>query len=320
MKIAFTICSANYLPFAKALGDTLIKHNNDYTFSIVLLDKLPSTDLSFFASHTILPVQHLQLPQFKEMNSKYNIFELSCALKPFALEYFIEKNPNAEVVIYFDSDILLFNKLTSCEEALKNHSIVITPHINTPLNEDGFLPNEEIILKAGLYNAGFIAVNNSQNTLDFLSWWKEILLVKCFNNQQKGLFVDQLWLSYVPLFFPSTHVFKNLGYNVAYWNLHERDLSGSTTYLINKHTKLVFFHFSGYEIYNPDFISKYQNRFNFKSKPLFLPLFEEYKNRVLANKYVEYKDIQPAFGFVNEVIPQKKKSFIKKIFGKRLEN
>ncbi len=311
MKIAFTICSANYLPFAKALANTLSKHNSDYTFSIVLLDKLPQTDLSFFAPHPILTITQLQLPQFEEMNSKYNIFELSCALKPFVLEYFIKKYPAAEVVIYFDSDILVFNKLTVCEEALKNHSLVITPHINTPLNEDGHLPSEEIILKAGLYNAGFIAINNSQHSLDFISWWKERLLIKCFNDTQKGLFVDQLWLSYVPIFFPTTCVLKNPGYNVAYWNLNERDLSGTTTYFINQHSELVFFHFSGYDIHNPEFISKYQTRFDFESKSVLLPLFEEYRNRIFENHYAEYKDIQPAFGFVKELVPPKKRVLLK---------
>ena len=316
MKIAFTICSANYLPFAKALGDTFIKHNDDYIFSIVLLDNLPPTNLSFFAPHTILTITQLQLPQFEEMNSKYNIFELSCAMKPFVLEYFIKTYPSAEVAIYFDSDILVFNKLIACEVELKTHSAVITPHINYPLSEDGYFPNEQLILRSGLFNAGFIAINNSQDALDFINWWKERLIEKCFNNMQNGLFVDQAWLSYVPIFFPTISIFKNSGYNVAYWNLHERELSGNKPYRINTNVALVFFHFSGYDIHNPELISKYQNRYSFESKPEFLPLFEEYRNRIFENRYDQYKDIQPAFGFIKELDLPKKKNFIIKLFGK----
>lgn len=316
MKIAFTICSANYLPFAKALGDTFIKHNSDYKFLIVLLDNLPDTDLNFFNPHTIIEITQLQIQEFEEMNSKYNIFELSCALKPFVLEYFIQSNPTADVVIYFDSDILVFNKLLACEEVLKSQSVVITPHIIHPLSEDGLFPNEEIILKAGLYNAGFIAVNNSKDALNFIAWWKERLLMKCFNDTQKGLFVDQLWLSYVPLFFPSTCVLKNPGYNVAYWNLQERNLTIVDNYCINGESELVFFHFSGFDIHNPEVISKYQNRFSFETKPEYKILFEEYTNRVLANGYEEYKVLQPAFGFVKEIIPPKKKPFLKRLFSK----
>lgn len=316
MKIAFTICSANYLPFAKSLGDTLIKHNSDYLFSIVLLDSISPTDLSFFVSHTILPIENLQIPQFEEMNTKYNIFELSCALKPFVLGYFIKEYQDAEVVIYFDSDILIFNKLTDCEEALKNFSVVITPHINNPLTEDSLFPNEQLILRSGLFNAGFIAVNSSQNAIDFISWWSERLLIKCYNDMQNALFVDQLWLSYVPIFFPSACIFKHPGYNVAYWNLQERSLSVNATYFINGNSELVFFHFSGYDINNPEVISKYQNRFSFETKPEYKILFEEYTNRVLANGYEQYKAYQPAFGFVKEIVQSKKKSFFKRLFSK----
>ena len=168
MKIAFTICSTNYLPFAKALGDTFMQHNSDYAFSIVLIDTLPSGEVSFFEPHPIIEITKLGLPEFDEMNNKYNIFELSCALKPYVIEYFIRHNPSAEVIAYFDSDILVYNKLTLCEYALKKHPVTLTPHINISLDEDGHFPNEEILLKAGLFNAGFIAVNNSKEAKEFI--------------------------------------------------------------------------------------------------------------------------------------------------------
>ena len=40
MKIIFTICSNNYLAQAKALGDSVLQTNPDYTFFIGLVDEL----------------------------------------------------------------------------------------------------------------------------------------------------------------------------------------------------------------------------------------------------------------------------------------
>jgi len=39
-KLAFTICSANYLAQAIALGDSLLQHNPSYTFVIGLVDEI----------------------------------------------------------------------------------------------------------------------------------------------------------------------------------------------------------------------------------------------------------------------------------------
>lgn len=316
MKTAFTICSANYLPYAKALGDSFIKYNSDYSFTIVLIDTLPLNDLRFFQPLNIVEISRIQLPEFEEMNRRYNIFELICALKPFVISYFIETIKSAEIVVYFDSDILVYNKLADCEIALKEHPVVLTPHIIRPLEDDGLIPDEGLLLKAGLYNAGFFAVNNSSGAISFLHWWKRRLLNRCFNDMTRGLFVDQLWLSLVPVFFPSTCVLRHPGYNVAYWNFQERSISGSDSYTINKDFPLVFFHFSGYDILDPENISRHQNRFTFETLPEYRPLFYEYKNRVLANRYNEYANVKPAYGVVKDEIGwPKKKNLLQKIFG-----
>ncbi|RYZ46869.1 MAG: glycosyl transferase, partial [Chitinophagaceae bacterium] len=55
MNLAFTICTASYLPFAKALGDSLVQHNPDYAFKIVLLDDFKANE-KFFQPHEIIPV------------------------------------------------------------------------------------------------------------------------------------------------------------------------------------------------------------------------------------------------------------------------
>ena len=110
-----------------------------------------------------------------------------------------------------------------------------------------------------------------------------------------GLFVDQHWMVFVPIFFRDyTLVDKYFGYNVAYWNLHERKVSETNgKYFINDEP-LVFFHFSGYGINKPDEVSKYQNRSNFENRPDISPLFEYYAEQ-LINNFNDYYSQFPCY-------------------------
>ena len=83
---------------------------------------------------------------------------------------------------------------------------------------------------------------------------------------------------------------KHLGYNVAYWNLHERMLSSNDNHwVINNSTPLQFFHYSGYLIAKPDEVSKYQNRISFEKRTDITPLFDLYKNELLKNNELYWK-------------------------------
>jgi len=120
----------------------------------------------------------------------------------------------------------VFNSLQASDAVLQHKPILITPHISTPIPVDGLFSNEDILLRAGLYNAGFFGVSRSDVSTEFLKWWKDRMFNKCYNDMPHGLFVDQLWLNFVPVYFPSSEVFRHPGSNVAYWNLHDRKLTG----------------------------------------------------------------------------------------------
>ena len=68
---------------------------------------------------------------------------------------------------------------------------------------------------------------------------------------EAGYFTDQRWIDAVPVFFEH-EVVRDLGCNVAYWNLHERTLavdeSGAWT---AGGVALRFFHFSGHDADDP---------------------------------------------------------------------
>jgi hypothetical protein len=314
LKIVYTVCSSNHLPFAFSLGDSLKKSNPSYHFVIGLIDVLPSfihTD-----EYQIIPIMDLDLPYLEELSKKYSVIELCCALKPYFATVLFNKNPEIQELIYLDADILVKGDLIGIEENLRDNDIILTPHLSKPVPLS-FPWNEKSFLNAGLYNAGFFALKRTQNTTLFLNWWTEREREMGFYDFEKGMGVDQLWLNFVPIYFEKVLVTFEVGINVAYWNLHERTLSKKDgNFVINQNKPLVFYHFSGYSVEKPKFISKHLLTKKYLSENQTLSdLFSEYKKTILENNYEYYHQIKPAFG---KYIDTKHKSFVVELVKKGL--
>ena len=284
MILVFTVCSNNYLAQAKTLGDTLLKYNQDFKFVIGLVDrKSDSFDYSKIP-YEIIEVEQIGIPYFDEMVLRYNIVELNTSVKPSYFKYLFRKI-DADSIIYLDPDIQVFAPFIDLEKEFESNDIILTPHFFTPINDDKWQAEEDF-LNSGLYNLGFIALKNTTNSLRMLEWWAERLRTKAYIDFKKGLFTDQIWMNFVPLFFERVKIFFNVGYNVAYWNLHERAIKIiDEIYYVNEKQPLVFFHFASFRPLNPDVISSGQTRFTFNDRPDIVPLFTNYCELVLQNNY-----------------------------------
>ncbi len=290
MTLAFTICSLNYLAQARTLGESLAATNPDLRFVVGLVDRLDGVTLDgdLLPPFELLEVHRLSIPNFAWMTNHYDITELNTAVKPYFIEYFFRENPEVENVIYFDPDIIVFQPLTHLLDNLTHHPIVVTPHITQPHTDD-LSTNENDHLNTGTFNLGFIALHRSAETARFVAWWCQKLAHECFNDVCNGLFTDQKWINLVPVYFNNVRIEKHPGYNVAYWNLHERWLSEwEGTHFVNENEPLQFFHFSGYGLDRPDAISKYQNRHTFAARPDVMPLFAHYAERLRAHHNATY--------------------------------
>lgn len=290
MTIAFTICSINYLAQARTLGDSLAKTNPEILFVIGLVDNLEGVQFepSYLPKYPMVEIDKIGIQGFEEMAGRYNITELNTAVKPFYFTYFFKQYPEAKNVIYFDPDIIVYQPLTELQNSLKSHDAVLTPHINTPI-EDRLTPNELHHLNTGVYNLGFVAFSRSEATTTFVNWWEEKLRYECLIDLCNGLFVDQNWMNFLPVFIPNTYIERNPGYNAAYWNLHERTFSQKESTFYANESPLIFFHYSGYDPEKPDVLSKYQDRFVLAQRTDAIPLFEIYRKALIDNGNAYYR-------------------------------
>lgn len=295
MNVAFTICAKNYLAQAFTLRESFKKHNPNCDFFIFLSDD------SVGIADGVITLEDSWIPNWKQMAFKYNVIEFSTSVKPFCFKKLFQEN--YDKIIYLDPDIYVTNPLDEIFDFLDNKTIVLTPHYcNIQTEYTGSITEEEILF-VGIYNLGFVAISNNVIGNKIIDWWMNRLSNKCYADKFDALHVDQKWMDFIPAFYPNdTLITHHLGINPAIWNLHERELiiDHENNFKIRdissqKVFPLLFFHFSGFDPFNPSLINRRHPKYNTDVYPSYIPLFEEYVKGVYENGYDKYSKMVYSF-------------------------
>ncbi|MDJ0530969.1 MAG: glycosyltransferase [Xenococcaceae cyanobacterium MO_207.B15] len=289
-----TICSSNCFPYARILFNSLQKYHPSASLFLCLADKFtPEIDLGIEGVE-IIPAEKLSIRNFPDFAFRYDIMEFNSAVKPFVMQLLIEER-GFEQVVYLDPDIELFAPITPVFEALNNGAhFVVTPHITQPAEGNEY-PDDIGVMKAGIYNLGFIAVDNSIDTIEFLHWWGRKLRFQCINQQEQGIFVDQKFVDLLPAFHDNVAILRDTTLNVAYWNLTQRKLEKAETGWLADGKPLIFFHFSGIDPKNPHRLSKYTERFNGNLNSATQAIIDHYIAQL--QKFGYGVEISPLYGY-----------------------
>jgi hypothetical protein len=329
MKLAYSVCSTSYLWQAEALAQSFLKYNPDYRFIVCVVDRPIEQVKQYQFSFDLIWIQDLQIPELPLLIEYYNVFSLLMAAKGIAADILLNRY-QPEQLIYLDTDILVFHPFDWLEQQMAVHDIFITPHCHipppyqTPLTEvkTSLLPKnpyeDRVFLLTGLYNAGFVAIKNTEQGRKFAAWWSKNLKNQCFPSHYIGLFFDQIWLNLVPIYFDKTCVVRNLGYNVGCWSLHERKITEKNgEYYVNETYPLVCFHYTGYRHTHPEQIAEWID-LTFEDMPTLKPIFEPYQRLIETQLYKDLHQIPCAFAAEHQAIQQSKKVVLKEALSFRV--
>lgn len=280
---ACTIIAKNYAPFARVLAESLREHHDARLTVLVVDDPAGHLDPDGEPFELITPAD-LDLPAFERMAGYYEILELTTAVKPWLLRRLMADQDH---VVYLDPDIRFYAPCPELAGLAREHGVVLTPHNVAPMPRDGRKPSEQDILIAGSYNLGFIALRRDAATDAFLDWWSERLLTQCVVDPERGLFVDQRWIDFVPGMMPDHHILRDPGLNVAYWNLGSRPLTRGPGGVLADGAPLRFFHFSGFDPRTPGVLSKHQDRIDPAGDPVLRDLCAGYAAELMGHGYEE---------------------------------
>lgn len=276
---ACTIIAGNYLAAVRVLAESFFAHHPDGSFTVLVVDDephdiAPIDDLDHRLRWWRLADLGLDTVEIHRLAGIYDAVELSTSVKPLLLNCLMRAQESA--VIYLDPDTQVSGSLAYVPILAERHGLVLTPHMTQPLPDDDRQIDALFVLAAGVYNLGFAAV--AASAAPCLDWWWQQTRRRALNNVQQQMFTDQRWADYMPSLF-SHHLLKDPGYNVAYWNLHERPLTRSQGRIYARNVPLRLFHFSGFDPRTRWLLSRHQGdrpRILLSEHPVLAALCDDY--------------------------------------------
>jgi glycosyltransferase involved in cell wall biosynthesis len=239
---------------ARLVARSFLSHHPNARFVVAVVDRPIETRMLTDEAFEVLPLLEVDFGDegFEYMATTYDVTEFATSVKPFLLRQLVK---TADCVLYLDPDIFFYAPLDPLIDATMREGWSITPHALAPMARDETGPTEHTIMAVGVYNLGYIGVTKPASA--FLDWWAERLRRDALNDPSNQMFTDQRWIDLaVPIFSP--HIERSPAYNVAYWNVDQRNLwRNGDTYMVGDEP-LRFLHFSGYDPKEPWWLSKHQ--------------------------------------------------------------
>ncbi|WP_375448207.1 hypothetical protein [uncultured Fibrella sp.] len=220
-----TVCTIAQLPQALTLGASFIQHNPDRQFIIGLADDVNQLPATWTSPHPILTLADagLSAADVANLSTRYTPTEFRAACKPAFIRA-AYKQAGPEGLLYADPSAFIYHPLNELFSLLAQHSIVLNPHwLQAP--GDDRLPDEKHLQNVGLYSSGLIGFGPKPAAAKMLAWWQSRTADRAHINFCEGQCLDQLWLMHVPALFEQVGILKQIGLQVALWNLPERHLA-----------------------------------------------------------------------------------------------
>jgi len=278
-----TILSSNYLPKALAQADSLRRHEDGASLTILFIDIADDADLPVLEGVESLGTASLGIPERTLLNlvMGYDLVEFATAVKPLLLKLLLGRT---EQVFYLDPDTYLTSPMEELSGALESSvgGILLTPHFLHPTGE-GWSKNEGHLLTVGVFNLGFCGVD--RRALDFLDWWWGHLRDECLYDPLSGLFVDQKWMDIGATLWRASSL-RHSGYNIGVTNLPERPLAQDSDGFYNSANgeRVRLFHFHAFDANTPETLSARfeHSRADMGDEAAILALCKEYADLVLG--------------------------------------
>lgn len=262
------ICSKEYLPYYKVLFRSLKNHSQ---FEKQILYHIGEVKEEFDEKVDI--TAWYDEAAYTQPLNKICSLRARVVLDAFSKGY--------EKVIFLGAKVEFYNSPEGLWSVLESYNALGTPHITSPLPEDGKMPSNASVSFTGHLSTDVVGFRNVTPVINFLRWQDNIMKTQCITTNQ--VYLDQSWLNFLPFFVDRVFVDKDLGTNMAYWRLHEEQVvrDGKNWKLNKNNLRLICFQFSGLPLDAPQSISTHQNRWIAEGE--FLEFLTEYATKVKNN-------------------------------------
>lgn len=294
---ACTIATPRQLASARVLGESLTEHHPGTEFTILLLDDGTSPELGTAGSTYVIPLRDLDTGRLHphQLAASYEPLVLATIARPFLLQKLFDRG--AEVIFYFDPEILVLSDLA--EAALLTHQVGITlaPIARHPTADDRHQTTELEGIWSGTYDLGFIGLRRDRSPL--LGMWAEQMVAEYDIMPHSGTLVGQRWFDALATMCPAA-VLPVPRFDAAYWNLGEDDLELFGNQFRISGEAIRFFHFRGFDPFRDYILTSNTypgDRVSLADRPILRALCNHYKELLFTQGYTDPFEEAPEYSF-----------------------
>lgn len=244
-----SIYSDEYAYKGLMLCRSLKKHDKDFRLFLIFLSDDCKQVFEAFNYKNVTCISISQIEKFDTalmgVKGTRNVKEYIWTAKASVMLYLLENFKELEHIAWLDGDTYFFSSPEPIFEEWGDASILLT--------NEGFIgPYEYLGRKHGIYNTGLMGFKRDSEALKALEYFREKLLLWCYDRFEPGLWSDQLHVCDWPERFRNVRLAVHPGINLTPFKLFRINVEENGTVssfdgdiYINS-TKLVFFHFYGF--------------------------------------------------------------------------
>ena len=285
-KAVFSLSSSLELDHALILHKSLEKYALNFDLFHLYIgspEKYERVKAAMPASVNVVTVDRLPIKHgnWKNLAFQYDLNEFSICLKPFVFDYLFRQGYQA--IYFLDPHIEIYAPLKELEDFLDQYEAILQPHIDHPLPLDGFSPTNEEILNNGPYSSHFIGLKLSDESSQFLTFWKNCSATTCLKKiGTQDDCIDHRWISFIPSFVAKTKILRDSTQMLSVWNLSQNEMiqTSGEPYNTSK-GPLVCFNFA--HIHEEDYLHGSRTSLKELNSPLNY-LIKSHRERLIKNR------------------------------------
>jgi hypothetical protein len=271
-----------------ALHESLIRYAPNASLWIVAFDKYTEKTLKRMKLKgvTVIGINELEDKELLSVKESRSKVEYMWTTTPSIPLYIFKKKPSANYVIYLDADEYFFSSPASIIKELGRNSLLAVEH-RYPKGREALNDLD------GRFNVSVNVFKRDKTGIKCLKRWRNQCLEWCYWRFEDGKLGDQLYLNEWPdLYGKDLVISKNIGVNVAPWNVSQYTVSKKDNVVLVNKTPLVCYHFHQFQIFSPD---KFNRVYGYTlSKNVIDFIYKPYETEI-RRQYKKLKSIDPSF-------------------------